>query len=118
MSNHSHAHDFFWDEGTDPIISVKGHVYRRGEGDEEVEVENAEIRFFYDPFTEIEISMPKHDLKKLVIAATRFLKDGQEACFQKFTDEDTGEVEDNFKVGGFGSELKFPTEKILSRYRF
>lgn len=118
MSNQHAIHDFFWEPGTDPVISVKSHSFKDGEEGKEVDVENARIRFFYDPYTEIEISMPKQDLKKLIIAATRFLKDGQAACFHKFTDEDTGKVDDNFKVGGFGSDLKFPTEQILKRYQF
>jgi hypothetical protein len=115
---HCSTVDFFWEQGTDPVISIEGHRHEEGEDGKEITVENAQIRFSYGNYTEIEISMPKQDLKKLVIAATRFLKDGQAACFQKFHDEDTGEITDDFKIGGFGSDLKFPTEKILNRYPF
>ena len=115
---HCSTVDFFWEEGTDPVISVKGHQHKEGEEGKEVDVENARIRLFYNPYTEIEISMPKQDLKKLIIAATRFLKNGKEATFQKFHDEDTGEITDKFKIGHWNNQVEFPTEKILRRYQF
>ena len=115
---HCSTVDFFWGEGTDPVIRVERHLYQDEEEGKEVDDENARIRFFYNPYTEIEISMPKQDLKKLIIAATRFLKDGKEATFQKFHDEDTGEITDKFRIGHWSNQVEFSTEKILRRYQF
>ena len=118
MSIKGSINEFYWDQGTDPVISVEAHSYTEEEGEEEVRFENARIKFNYaEPHTEIEISMPMQDLKKLVIAATRFLKDGQATMFQKFHWGD-GKITDNFKVGDIGNQIEFPTEKILKRYSF
>ena len=65
-------HYFFIDSGSQTTISVKGHNYETDGGQKE---QNAKIQIEDDKADlELEISLPKKDLKKLIVAAQKFLE--------------------------------------------
>jgi len=101
MSEASSQNHFFIPEEARPIIEVEGHSHRT---DKDVARENAKIRI--DPSNaefELEISIPKESLKKLIIAARKFLETGKRACF----------IEGEFRVGEIREEKVIPAKEAL-----
>jgi len=101
MSEASSQNYFFIPEEARPIIEVEGHSHRT---DKNIARENAKIRI--DPFNAefaLEISIPKESLKKLIIAAKKFLETGKKACF----------IEDEFRVGEIRDEKSISAKEAL-----
>ena len=93
---------FFIEEGMESIIKVKGSSYKINDDDDEFEEKNAEIRI--DPMDgsfELSISIPKEDLKKLVVAAKKFLETGKSALF----------YDDRFRIGN--DQEGIPAKEVL-----
>jgi len=87
MSKPFSNHEFFIQEGDDFRVEVRPHDYFVGddaleENRPEDQRENAKIEISSDEATwSIEVSIPKAALKKLVLLAQQYLKDGEGHVF-------------------------------------
>jgi len=89
----------FLDEGEKVIISIKTHTYI---DDNDKDVENAKININTDD-SNLEISISKDDLKKLIIAGKKFLESGKDTCFYY----------DEFHIGDIGDQETIPAKEVL-----
>ena len=94
---------FFIKEGAKTIISVNGHSYAKKDGDEWREL-NASIEITAgSPFT-LKLSLPKEDLKKLMVAIKKFLESGKLCSFYY----------DEFRFGEYEERETTPAKEMLS----
>lgn len=68
---------FFVGPGVDLYISVKGHSYAWKDAGDKWEGRNGKIEISCREF-QLEISLPKEHLKKLIVKAQEFLKEPRE----------------------------------------
>ena len=113
MSGPHSDHNYFFEKEEDLYnVTVKPHVFYPHGDDENTDwekpEENAQIIFRAEN-VEIEITIPRERLKRLIIAGKNYLKTGKESYF--LTCEDS----DEFIEGEINKRTVVPAEEALSR---